>query len=157
MPAAGRQIIETEFGGPESPLRALAPAMAAAARRVVDTYAPDLKAALFAAGLAKLFVLELGPLLTALLLAGRIGGSYTGEVATMVATNQARLLTTLGVSPVAWTLAPAALAALLAAPLLTLLGTAIALAAGAVTGALPPPPPPWAGFFFIFFYNFVLL
>jgi len=29
-----------------------------------------------------------GPLLTALLLAGRIGGSYAGEIATMQATNQ---------------------------------------------------------------------
>jgi hypothetical protein len=38
--------------------------MAAAARRVVATYAPDIKAALYATGLAKLFVLELGPLLT---------------------------------------------------------------------------------------------
>ncbi len=58
------QIIETEFGGEDSPLQALAPAMAAAARRVVATYAPDIKAALYATGLAKLFVLELGPLLT---------------------------------------------------------------------------------------------
>ena len=35
---------------------------------------------LYCYGVAKLFVLELGPLLTALLLAGRIGGSYAGEV-----------------------------------------------------------------------------
>ena len=44
---------------------------------------PKAKAALYGQGLAKLFVLEVGPLLTALLLCGRIGGAYAGEVATM--------------------------------------------------------------------------
>lgn len=34
------------------------------------------------------FSRQVGPLLTALLLAGRIGGSYAGEIATMQATNQ---------------------------------------------------------------------
>lgn len=34
------------------------------------------------------FPRQVGPLLTALLLAGRIGGSYAGEIATMQATNQ---------------------------------------------------------------------
>jgi hypothetical protein len=50
---------------------------------------PPAKASLFAIGLAKLFVLEIGPLLTTLLLlCGRIGGSYAGRVGTMQATSQ---------------------------------------------------------------------
>ena len=57
---------------------------------------PPAKATLYAIGLAKLFVLEIGPLLTALLLCGRIGGSYAGKVGTMQATDQNKLLRTLG-------------------------------------------------------------
>ena len=71
---------------------------------------------LYCTGLAKLFVLELGPLLTALLLAGRIGGSFAGEVGTMEATNQNRLLKNLGISTRLWSLAPTVIAALIAAP-----------------------------------------
>lgn len=69
-------------------------------------YAPEAKQGLYGVGMARLFVLEVGPLITALLLAGRIGGSYAGEVATMQATNQNRLLATLGVKPRQWTLLP---------------------------------------------------
>ena len=88
---------------------------------------PPAKASIFAVGMTKLFVLEIGPLLTALLLCGRIGGSYAGKVGTLHATSQTKLLQTLGVSPLWWTLWPSALAALIAAPLLTLVGTTIAL------------------------------
>jgi len=49
--------------------------------------------------MARLFVLEVGPLITALLLAGRIGGSYAGEVATMQATNQVPRLKPVYLSP----------------------------------------------------------
>jgi hypothetical protein len=63
---------------------------------------PPAKASLFAIGLTKLFVLEVGPLLTALLLCGRIGGSYAGKVGTMQATAQNKLLRTLGINPQWW-------------------------------------------------------
>ncbi|KAG7374802.1 ABC transporter-like protein [Nitzschia inconspicua] len=88
---------------------------------------PPAKASLYAIGLTKLFVLEVGPLLTALLLCGRIGGSYAGKVGTMQATNQNKLLRTLGINPHWWTLWPSLLAALLASPLLTMVGTFLAL------------------------------
>ena len=88
---------------------------------------PAIRRKIFALGMARGFVVELGPMLTALLLAGRIGGSYAGEVAMMQATNQNQLLKTLGVSPRRWTLAPAAIAAMIAAPLLTALGVATSL------------------------------
>lgn len=95
---------------------------------------PPAKATLYAMGMAKLFVLEIGPLITALLLSGRIGGSYSGEVATMQSTSQNKLLLTLGISPVMWTFAPSVLASWIAAPLLTLAGTALALEIGAYVG-----------------------
>lgn len=95
---------------------------------------PPAKATLFAIGLTKLFVLEVGPLLTALLLCGRIGGSYAGKVGTMQATSQNKLLWTLGINPQWWTLWPSLLAASIAAPLLTVVGTAIALGLGGCIG-----------------------
>ena len=97
---------------------------------MLNTTIPPAKATLYAMGMAKLFVLEIGPLITALLLSGRIGGSYAGEVATMQSTAQNKLLLTLGVSPVAWTFLPALFASLLASPLLTTAGTALALEIG---------------------------
>jgi len=99
-------------------------------RGLLNQTIPPAKATLYAMGMAKLFVLEIGPLITALLLSGRIGGSYAGEVATMQSTAQNKLLLTLGVSPVAWTFVPSLYASLLASPLLTMAGTALALEIG---------------------------
>jgi ABC-type transporter Mla maintaining outer membrane lipid asymmetry permease subunit MlaE len=84
--------------------------------------------------MAKLFVLEIGPLATALLLSGRIGGSYAGEVATRQATAQNKLLRTLGINPRFWTLVPALFASLIASPLLTIIGTALAIYLGGIVG-----------------------
>mmetsp|Transcript_30810 Transcript_30810/g.74007 ORF Transcript_30810/g.74007 Transcript_30810/m.74007 type:complete len:599 (+) Transcript_30810:125-1921(+) len=95
---------------------------------------PPAKASLFAIGLTKLFVLEVGPLLTALLLCGRIGGSYAGKVGTMQATAQNKLLQTLGIAPQWWTLGPSLVAAIVAAPLLTVIGTVLAVGLGGVVG-----------------------
>jgi ABC-type transporter Mla maintaining outer membrane lipid asymmetry ATPase subunit MlaF/ABC-type transporter Mla maintaining outer membrane lipid asymmetry permease subunit MlaE len=97
---------------------------------MLNTTIPPAKATLYAMGMAKLFVLEIGPLITALLLSGRIGGSYAGEVATMQSTAQNKLLLTLGISPIAWTFVPSLFASLLASPLLTMAGTALALEIG---------------------------
>jgi len=101
---------------------------------MLNTVMPEAKAKLYALGMAKLFVLEIGPLLTALLLCGRIGGSYAGKVATMQATAQNKLLRTLGISAQFWTLVPALAGAILAAPFLTAVGTIIALFVGAAVG-----------------------
>ena len=102
--------------------------------RIVKSNEAEAKAKLYALALGSVFTIELGPLLTALLLAGRIGGSYAGEVAMMAATNQLDLLRILGVHASRWTFAPALLAALIAAPLLTAIGTAVALWVGALVG-----------------------
>lgn len=90
------------------------------------------KKKLYALAISYIFSVELGPLLTALLLAGRIGGSYAGEVSMMAATHQLELLSVLGVPRLGWTFVPAMAAALLAAPLLTAIGTAVALWVGGV-------------------------
>jgi len=107
-------------------------------RSMLQQTIPGAKATMYALGMTKLFVLEVGPLLTALLLAGRIGGSYAGKVATLQATRQTDLLRTLGIRPLQWSLLPSLAAAVLAAPLLTILGTAMAVFCGQLVG-------PWYG------------
>jgi ABC-type transporter Mla maintaining outer membrane lipid asymmetry permease subunit MlaE len=52
----------------------------------------------------------------------------------MQATSQNKLLRTLGINPQWWTLWPSLLAALIAAPLLTMTGTAIAVMLGGMVG-----------------------
>ncbi|MDP7570553.1 MAG: ABC transporter permease, partial [Myxococcota bacterium] len=95
--------------------------------KIAGEHLPAIRRRIFALGISRGFVIELGPLLTALLLAGRIGGSYAGEVSMMQATNQNQLLRTLGISPRRWSLGPAAIAAMLAAPLLTAIGVGTSL------------------------------
>lgn len=102
--------------------------------RMGAKYLPIIKEKVYIAILTKGFVIELGPLLTALLLAGRIGGSYSGEVGMMQATNQNYLLKTLGKNPRSWNLLPATIAALIAAPILTAFGTIVALVVGGWVG-----------------------
>eukprot|EP00566_Odontella_aurita_P005768 CAMPEP_0113534700 /NCGR_PEP_ID=MMETSP0015_2-20120614/5301_1 /TAXON_ID=2838 /ORGANISM="Odontella" /LENGTH=565 /DNA_ID=CAMNT_0000433883 /DNA_START=164 /DNA_END=1858 /DNA_ORIENTATION=+ /assembly_acc=CAM_ASM_000160 len=103
-------------------------------RGMLNDTVPGTKAKLFALGMAKLFVLEIGPLITALLLSGRIGGSYAGEVATMQATAQNKLLRTLGINPRMWSLVPALAAGVIASPALTVTGTMLALFFGGIVG-----------------------
>ncbi len=98
--------------------------------KVASRYLPIVKAKIYVMTLERGFVVELGPLLTALLLAGRIGGSYAGEVGMMQATDQNKLLQTLGISPRIWSLLPSAIAAFITAPILTAIGTYTGLMAG---------------------------
>jgi ABC-type transporter Mla maintaining outer membrane lipid asymmetry permease subunit MlaE len=97
------------------------------AQTINTQYMPIIHAKLYALVLGKTFLTQLGPMLTALLLVGRIGGSYTGEIAMMQATQQNALLRTLGLSARRWTLLPTAIATVIAAPILTLTGSAVAL------------------------------
>lgn len=95
--------------------------------KIAGEHLPEIRRRVFAMGITRGFIVELGPLLTALLLAGRIGGSYAGEISMMQATNQNQLLQTLGVSPRGFSLWPAAIAALIAAPILTGIGVGTSL------------------------------
>jgi ABC-type nitrate/sulfonate/bicarbonate transport system ATPase subunit len=103
-------------------------------RSMLDRTVPTAKANLYGIGMAQLFVVEIGPLLSGLLLTGRIGGSYAGKVATLRATAQTDLLSTLGISPMIWSFVPALTAGLWAGPVLTMTGTAIALVLGSYVG-----------------------
>jgi phospholipid/cholesterol/gamma-HCH transport system permease protein len=78
-------------------------------------------------------VLELGPLLTALVLAGRVGARMTAEIGTMRVTEQIDALETLAYDPVAYLVVPRLIAGLTMVPLLTILAIAIGIVAGGIT------------------------
>jgi phospholipid/cholesterol/gamma-HCH transport system permease protein len=61
---------------------------------------------------------ELGPVLTALMLAGRIGATMAAEIGTMKVTEQVDALRSLGVHPVDYLVAPRFIAMLFSVPLL---------------------------------------
>jgi phospholipid/cholesterol/gamma-HCH transport system permease protein len=73
-------------------------------------------------------VLELGPLLTALTLTGRVGARMTAEIGTMRVTEQIDALETLAYDPIAYLAVPRILAALVMIPALTMIANAAALA-----------------------------
>jgi len=75
-------------------------------------------------------VLELGPVLVGLVLAGRIGARYAAELGTMRVTEQIDALESLGRSPASHLLIPRVLAGLLMLPVLTIIADVIAVGAG---------------------------
>jgi phospholipid/cholesterol/gamma-HCH transport system permease protein len=77
---------------------------------------------------------ELGPVLTALLVAGRAGSATTAQIGAMVATEQLNGLRMLSIDPVSLVIKPKALAMLFVTPLLTALFIACGLYGGYVVG-----------------------
>ena len=63
-------------------------------------------------------VKELGPVLAAVMLAGRIGGALTAELGTMKVTEQIEAVTSMGTDPMRYLVAPRVLACLLLTPFL---------------------------------------
>jgi phospholipid/cholesterol/gamma-HCH transport system permease protein len=75
-------------------------------------------------------VLELGPLLTGLVLTGRVGARMTAEIGTMRVTEQIDALETLSYDPLAFLIVPRMLACLLMLPCLVILADATGLFSG---------------------------
>ena len=91
-------------------------------------------AEIFVADLIGLAMLrELGPLMTAILLAGRSGAAFAAEIGTMTVNQEIDALTTMGLDPVRFLVTPRIIAALLMTPLLTLFADLISLIGGAIT------------------------
>ncbi len=78
-------------------------------------------------------ILELGPVLTGLILAGRIGARYAAELGTMRVTEQIDALESLGRSPITHLLLPRVLAGLLVIPALTMFANATGIFVGYLT------------------------
>ena len=75
-------------------------------------------------------VLELGPVLIGLVLAGRIGARYAAELGTMRVTEQIDALESLGRSPASHLIIPRVVASTVMVPVLVILADVIAVAAG---------------------------
>jgi phospholipid/cholesterol/gamma-HCH transport system permease protein len=72
-------------------------------------------------------VLELGPLLTGLVLTGRVGARMTAEIGTMRVTEQIDALETLSFDPIAYLATPRIIAALVMVPVLTMVANGAAI------------------------------
>lgn len=81
-------------------------------------------------------VLELGPLLTAIVLVGRIGARITAELGTMVVSEQIDAFEALGRDPVAILGAPRVIAGVLTMPLLVGFADVIGVGAGMIAANL---------------------
>ena len=75
-------------------------------------------------------ILEMGPLLTGLVLTGRVGARMTAEIGTMRVTEQIDALETLAYDPVAYLVVPRVLAATIMLPFLVILADAVGVASG---------------------------
>ncbi|UJS18417.1 MAG: ABC transporter permease [Candidatus Jettenia sp.] len=78
---------------------------------------------------------ELGPVLTALLLAGRIGAAITAEIGTMTVSEEVDALKTLGINPVRYLAMPRFLACLCMLPVLVIYADVIGILGGASVAA----------------------
>lgn len=73
---------------------------------------------------------ELGPVITALIVAGRSGAGITAELGTMTVTEQVDALVTLGSNPIKYLVVPRYLSFTLMLPILTLFANAIGIFGG---------------------------
>jgi phospholipid/cholesterol/gamma-HCH transport system permease protein len=73
---------------------------------------------------------ELGPVLTGLMLAGRIGSGIAAELGSMVVTDQINALRALGTDPVRKLVVPRVLAGLFMAPVLTVIANTVGIIGG---------------------------
>lgn len=87
-------------------------------------------AALVSVSLAR----ELGPVLTALVIAGRIGAAITAELGSMVVTEQIEALKTIALNPIRFLVVPRFLALLLMLPCLTIFADICGIIGGYLVG-----------------------
>ncbi len=77
---------------------------------------PGVQLSLVGLAMRMMIVLELGPLLTGLVLTGRVGARMTAEIGTMRVTEQIDALETLAYDPIAFLIVPRVIAAIADAP-----------------------------------------
>ena len=82
--------------------------------------------------IGKSVVLELGPVLTALVVGGRVGASIAAELGTMRVTEQVDAMETMGISPIRYLVVPRVVAAAVMLPVLTIFADVVAILGGYV-------------------------
>lgn len=75
-------------------------------------------------------VKELGPVMVAIMLAGRVGSAIAAELGTMRVTEQIDALTALGANPIQYLVVPRFIACILLIPLLTFVADAVGVISG---------------------------
>jgi phospholipid/cholesterol/gamma-HCH transport system permease protein len=86
---------------------------------------------IYVVNLLALFVVrEMGPLMTAVLVAGRSGSSIASEIATMKVTEELDALQVMGLSPVRYVVVPKVLAITAVMPVLTMVSMVVAILGG---------------------------
>lgn len=78
---------------------------------------------------------EMGPLITAIMVAGRSGSSIAAEIATMKVTSETDALRTMGLNPVRFVIVPKMHAALTTLPFLTIIADIMGIVGGMIIGA----------------------
>jgi len=81
----------------------------------------------------KTIMMELGPVLTGMALAGRVGANIAAELGTMKVTEQVDALETLAWDPASYLVVPRVLAATIMFPVVTAFAIALGVAAGWIT------------------------
>ncbi len=82
------------------------------------------------AGVAKAVMIELGPVITGLVVAGRVSSGIAAEIGTMKVTEQIDALSVMGISPYRFLFVPRVVAGMLALPMLTIISDIIAIYSG---------------------------
>ena len=77
---------------------------------------------------------ELGPIMTAIIVAGRSGSAFAAEIGTMKISEEIDALTTMGIDPHIFLVLPRMIAAFLVVPLLTLFSDVFAILGGLLVG-----------------------
>ncbi len=89
----------------------------------------------YASGISAIsFAREIGPVLTSVVLAGRVAAGIAAEIGTMKVTEQIDALKTLGTNPISYLVVPRFIAATLMFPSLAVLAIAVGLAGGVLVG-----------------------
>ena len=79
---------------------------------------------------------ELGPIMTAIIVAGRSGSSFASEIGTMKVSEEIDALFTMGFDPTRFLVVPKLLASVIVVPVLTLFSDVFAILGGLVVGVL---------------------
>jgi phospholipid/cholesterol/gamma-HCH transport system permease protein len=91
---------------------------------------PGIQLSIVGLSVRQIVILETGPLLTGLVLAGRVGAKMTAEIGTMRVTEQIDALETLAYDPVAYLVVPRLIAAVAMLPILTIIANICGVASG---------------------------
>jgi len=75
---------------------------------------------------------ELGPIMTAIVLAGRSGSAFAAEIGTMKVNEEINALNTMGIDPMRFLVAPRVLAGIMVTPILTIYSGMLGVAGGFV-------------------------